>query len=54
MFTKSGSGIIGANRAESGKAVYVYLDDFAKKRDSDAGPGVDMNSGKSDGAGGWE
>jgi hypothetical protein len=52
-FTKSGGGTIGGNKAESGKAAYVSRSS-ARKRDSDAGPGVDMNSGKSGGAGGWE
>jgi hypothetical protein len=53
-FTKS-DGTIGDNTAESGKAVYMYVDDDAhRQRDSDAGPEVTMDSRIGGDAGGWE
>jgi hypothetical protein len=52
-FTKSGGGTIdNTNWAETGRVAYVL--DGSKKRDSAAGPGVNLNSRVSGSAGGWE
>ncbi|MDR0473993.1 MAG: hypothetical protein LBH43_10035 [Treponema sp.] len=62
IFTKTGGGTVygysdesSANRNESnngGHAVYVYSG--AKRRETTAGPGVNLDSGVSGAAGGWE
>ncbi|MDR2632524.1 MAG: hypothetical protein LBC51_02745 [Treponema sp.] len=52
-FIKSGGGTIDAtNRAkDDGRVAYVY---YGRKRDSAAGPGVNLDSNVSGSAGGWE
>ncbi|MDR2095242.1 MAG: fibronectin type III domain-containing protein [Treponema sp.] len=52
-FTKTGGGTIDAtNSAKNGKVAYVYSGD--KKRNSTAGPDVNLNSNITGSAGGWE
>jgi hypothetical protein len=38
----------------NGHAVYVSSGDGDKKRDATAGPGINLDSAQSGGAGGWE
>jgi TolB-like protein len=51
-FVKTGGTIDGTTTARKGKVVYVY--DGSKKRNSAAGPGVNVDSGIKGKAGGWE
>jgi uncharacterized repeat protein (TIGR02543 family) len=55
-FTKTSGGTISdTNTAQNGKAAYVRISDGSfKKRDSAAGPDVNMDSEKSGSDGGWE
>jgi hypothetical protein len=52
IFTKTGGTIAATNLADVGKVAYVYSG--SKKRNTTAGPGVNLNSGTSGSAGGWE
>jgi hypothetical protein len=54
-FIKTGGTIDAANSAGIGSAVFVFLGgNIYQKRDAAAGPDVNLGSGKSGGAGGWE
>jgi hypothetical protein len=58
-FIKNGGGMIDAtNTAETGNVAYINLyinnESFVGKRDSAAGPEVNLDSGKAGNAGGWE
>jgi hypothetical protein len=52
FFSKTGGTIDGTNTADTGKVAYVH--EGGKKRDTTAGPGVNLNSGLSGSLGGWE
>jgi hypothetical protein len=53
-FIKTGGTIDAANSAGTGSAVYVYDRNGSRKRDTTAGPDVNLDSEKYGGAGGWE
>ena len=53
IFTKTGGTLDGSNRARTGRVAYVVADGVFR-RNSAAGPSVNMDSNKSGFAGGWE
>jgi hypothetical protein len=53
-FIKSGGTIDAANSAGTGSMVYVRDGTGYQKRDTAAGPGVNLDSGKYGSEGGWE
>jgi fibronectin type 3 domain-containing protein len=54
-FTKNGGGTISAtNSASAGKVAYVYDSGGSKRRNTDAGPSVNLDSRIAGSAGGWE
>jgi hypothetical protein len=54
IFVKSGGTIDSANRAPSGRAVYMWDGRNRSIRNAAAGPGVNMDSRKPGRPGGWE